>query len=58
VLYGRLPWALDRSFQFAFGLIAIGAIIVRQEWFHKILAPVSALLFVFYIALLFYRLHP
>jgi len=42
VLYGRLPWQLDRSFQFAFGLIAIGAIIVRQEWFYKILAPVSA----------------
>jgi hypothetical protein len=57
VLYDRLPWPLDRSFRFAFGLIAIGAIIVRQEWFHKILAPLSALLFLFYIALLFYRLH-
>jgi hypothetical protein len=57
VLYGRLPSPLDRSFQFAFGLIAIGAIIVRPEWFHRILAPLSALLFLFYIALLFYRLH-
>ena len=31
VLYGRLPSPLDRSFQFAFGLIAIGAIIVQLQ---------------------------
>ena len=57
VLYGRLPHPLDLGFQTAFGTIAILAIIVRQEWFHKILAPLSTLLFLFYIALLFYRLH-
>jgi hypothetical protein len=57
VLYGRLPSLLDRSFQLAFGLMSIGAIILRQEWFHKIAAPVSVLLLVLYIALLFYRLH-
>ena len=56
-IYSRLPHRLDLSFQLAFGVVALAAIIVRQEWFHKILAPVSALLFVFYIALLFYRLH-
>jgi hypothetical protein len=56
-LYSRLPHSLDLGFQSGFGLIAIAAIILRQEWFHKILAPVSALLFLFYIALLFYRLH-
>jgi hypothetical protein len=56
-LYGRLPHPLDLGFQSAFGLIAILAIILRQEWFHRILAPAGSLLFLLYIGLLFYRLH-
>ena len=57
VLYGRLPHLLDMGFQLAFGVIAITAMLFRQEWFHKLLAPVSGVLFVLYIALIFYSLH-
>lgn len=56
LLYGRLPHALNLGFLLAFGVIAIAAMILRQEWFHKLLAPVSGLLFLVYIALIFYRL--
>lgn len=56
-LYSRLPHPLDLSFQLAFGMVAIAALLWRQEWFHKLLAPASSLLFVLYIALFFYRLH-
>jgi hypothetical protein len=56
-LYGRLPHPLDLGFQLAFGLIAIIAMLQRREWFHKFLAPVSAVLFLLYIALIFRNLH-
>jgi hypothetical protein len=56
-LYGRLPHPLDVGFQLAFGLIAIIAMLQRREWLHKFLAPVSAVLFLLYIALIFRNLH-
>ena len=57
VIYGRLPRLLDMGFQLSFGVIAITAMLLRQEWFHKLLAPLSGLLFLVYIALIFYSLH-
>jgi hypothetical protein len=56
-LYSRLPHPLDLCFQLAFGIVALMALIFRQEWFHKLLAPVSSFLFILYIVLIFYRLH-
>ncbi|MBV8099224.1 MAG: hypothetical protein JOZ31_08705 [Verrucomicrobia bacterium] len=57
VLYDRLPHPLNLGFQVAFGAIAIIAMLLRREWLHKLLAPVSALLFLLYIALIFRNLH-
>jgi hypothetical protein len=57
VLYGRLPHPLDLGFQLAFGVLSITAILVRREWFHKLAAPIAGVLFLIYIALIFYRLH-
>lgn len=57
VLYGRLPHPLDLSFQLVFGVIAITAMLLRWEWFHRLLAPVSGVLFLLYIALIFRNLH-
>ena len=57
VLYGRPPHPLDLGFQVAFGVIAVTAMLVRREWFHKPLAPVSAVLFLLYIGLIFRYLH-
>ena len=57
VLYDRLPHPLDLSFQVAFGVIAIIAMLVRREWLHKLLAPISAVLLLLYIALIFRNLH-
>ena len=53
LLYDRLPHPLNLSFQLAFGVIAIIAMLVRREWLHKLLAPVTALLLLLYIALIF-----
>src|SRR5208283_247435 len=55
-LYGHLPSRIDFVFELTFGAIAIAAAVTRSEWFHKLLAPATALLFVVYIALLFSRL--
>ena len=57
VLYGRLPRPLDLAFQVAFGVIAVTAMLQRREWLHKVLAPVSAVLFLLYIGLIFRNLH-
>ena len=57
VLYGRLPHPLDLGFQLAFGVIAITAMLQEREWLHKLLAPISGVLFLIYIALIFRRLH-
>jgi hypothetical protein len=47
---------LNGAFHGIFGLSAIVAAITRREWFHKLLAPIFALLFLLYITLLFGRL--
>ena len=57
VLYGRLPRPLDLGFQVAFGVIAVIAMLQRREWLHKVLAPVSVVLFLLYIGLIFRNLH-
>jgi hypothetical protein len=57
VLYGRLPRPLDLGFQLAFGVIAVTAMLQRREWLHKLLAPISAVLLLLYIALIFRNLH-
>lgn len=55
-LSGHLPGQLNGEFHVVFGLTAIVAVITRREWFHMFLAPAYALLFLFYISLLFARL--
>jgi hypothetical protein len=57
VLYGRLPHPLDLGFQLAIGVIAITAMVLGQEWFHKFLAPLSSVILLLYIALIFRNLH-
>ena len=57
VLYDRLPHPLDLGFQLAFAVIAIMAMLLRRELLHKLLAPVSAVLFLLYIGLIFRSLH-
>ena len=51
---------LDRmnlAFQVFGGLMVTMAAITRREWFHKLLAPAFALVFLLYISLLFARLQ-
>jgi hypothetical protein len=55
-LYGHLPSQMDSMFLSIFGLAAIAGAITRQEWLHKLLAPVMGLVFLLYIGLLFARL--
>lgn len=55
-LSGHMLGGVNAGFHVIFGLAAIVAAITRQEWFHKLLAPASALLFFLYITLLFARL--
>jgi len=56
VLSGHLPSLPDRAFEFTFGAVAIAAVIIRSEWFHRLLAPAVGLLIGIYITLLFARL--
>jgi hypothetical protein len=55
-LTGHLPHRLNGKFHLIFALTVIVAMIIRREWFHKLLAPVFAVLFLLYITLLFERL--
>jgi hypothetical protein len=55
-LTGHLPHRMNGKFHVIFALTAIAAVIIRREWFHKLLAPVFAVLFLLYIILLFGRL--
>lgn len=55
-LSGHLPGRVNGEFHAIFGLAAIVAAITRREWFHMLLAPAFALLFLLYIALIFARL--
>jgi len=56
VLAGHLPRPMNLEFHVIFGFSVILAAITRQEWYHKLLAPVAALLFLLYTAILFARL--
>jgi hypothetical protein len=55
-LRGHFPGGMNREFHIIFGLAVIVGAITRREWFHKLMAPVMALLFLLYITLLFSRL--
>ena len=55
-LTGHLPGRLNGEFHVIFALTAILAALIRREWFHELLAPVFAALFLLYITLLFGRL--
>jgi hypothetical protein len=55
-LNGHLPGRLNGKFHVIFALTAIAAAIIRREWFHEMLAPIFAALFLVYITLLFGRL--
>jgi hypothetical protein len=51
-----LPGRLNGKFHLIFALTSIAAAIIRREWFHEVLAPIFAALFLVYITLLFGRL--
>jgi hypothetical protein len=55
-LTGHLPGRLNGKFHLIFAVTAILAAIIRQRWFHELLAPIFAVLFLLYITLLFGRL--
>jgi hypothetical protein len=55
-LTGHLPGRLNGKFHVIFAVSGILAAIIRRKWFHELLAPVFALVFLLYIALLFGRL--
>jgi hypothetical protein len=55
-LFGHLPSRADIAFEFTFGAVTIAAAVTRSEWFHRLLAPATGVLFVIYTALLFSRL--
>jgi hypothetical protein len=57
ILKGRLPGETDFIFQLVFIVGAAGGAIFANETYHKILAPLSTVLYVLYIALLFTALH-
>jgi hypothetical protein len=48
---------MNLEFHVIFGFSVILAAITRREWYHKLLAPVVALLFLLYTAILFARLQ-
>ena len=56
VLAGHLPSPTNLEFHLIFGFSVILAAITRREWYHKLLAPVAALLFLIYTGILFARL--
>jgi hypothetical protein len=55
-LTGHLPGRLNGEFHLIFAVTAILAAIIRRKWFHELLAPVFAVLFLLYVTLLFGRL--
>jgi hypothetical protein len=56
VLKGQVIGGLNAEFHVVVAVAAVVAAITRREWFHNVLAPVLALAFFVYIALLFARL--
>ena len=56
VLDGRLPETRNLMFQLTFVLAGVLGAITRRELFHQMLAPALAVVFWFYVALLFQQL--
>ena len=56
VLDGQWPKPNNLAFQVSFAATGAIAAITRREWYHQLLAPVAALAFGCYIALLFSQL--
>jgi hypothetical protein len=56
VLTGALPNRSNTAFHAAFIAIAVVSAATRAEWFHKLQAVATALVFGLYVALLFTRL--
>jgi hypothetical protein len=53
---GHLPRRENGAFHLIFALASIAGAITGREWFHKIMAPSTALLLLLYITLLYARL--
>jgi hypothetical protein len=53
VLDGRLPSPSNLAFELSFATAGAIAGLTRREWYHRLLAPASALAFVWYTVLLF-----
>ena len=56
VVFGRSPEPLNAAFQVFLMLGSVAAAMTQREWFHRLFAVTSLLLFVLYIVLLFGRL--
>jgi len=56
VLTGRLQTGLDLDGHVAFAAVALAGFISRSDTIHKLIAPLSLLLYGLYIGLLFVRL--
>ena len=57
IIKGHLPPETDFAFQLIFMVAAAGGAIFTNEAYHKVLAPVSTIAYVLYIALLFTALR-
>jgi hypothetical protein len=55
-LDGHLPEIRNLLFQLSFAVTCGIAAVTRREWYHRLLAPVAAVLFTLYTVLLFARL--
>lgn len=56
VLNHKLPIFANTIIQLLFAALAVSAIVIRREWYHKVLALLTVALFALYIALLFTHL--
>ncbi len=56
VLNGSFPTPANTCIQLVFVGIAVSAIVIKREWYHKFIALLTTALFALYIVLLFTRL--
>ena len=52
ILFGSLPTRANTSIQLLFLVLAVSAIVIRREWFHKFIALLTSALFAPSIVLL------
>ena len=57
VLYGELLHPTDLAFHAFFGTIFLVGALTRREWCHKALVVFGMASFIFYIVIVFARLH-